>query len=227
MSGHKITRDAISSGALEHHLIDAERRGLFTRLPEELRIASRERTLAAFRPDEEIWVFGYGSLIWNPAFHFVECRAARIYGRHRRFCLETPLGRGSPECPGLVLGLDLGGCCEGMAFRLERASAAEELDIVWRREMVSDAYRPVFVICHSAAGKFRAVTFAINRQSPRYCGQRSVEEVARSIARAEGWLGPCSDYLFNTVAHLEEFNLGDAYLRDLSRRVRELQAARP
>ena len=94
------------------------------------------------RPDGPVWLFGYGSLIWNPAFEFAEKRPATVHGLHRRFCLRTFLGRGSKDRPGLVLALDRGGCCRGVAFRIAAERVESELDIVWRREMISDAYRP-------------------------------------------------------------------------------------
>lgn len=225
MSHPTLTRENIATGALEEFLQDAERRGLMTRMSDADREASRDRTLARFAPGEDIWVFGYGSLIWNPAFHFEEKRVARIHGLHRRFCLETPLGRGSPEQPGRVLGLDRGGSCLGMAFRVAPEKARDELGILWRREMVSDAYRATVVRARTDAGPIRAATFVINRQSPRYCGETDLDKVAHSIARAEGWLGPCSDYLFQTVEHLQELGLRDRYLEKLVRRVRQYQAA--
>ncbi|MDF1735350.1 MAG: gamma-glutamylcyclotransferase [Minwuia sp.] len=225
MSHPTLTRENIATGALEEFMQDAERRGLLTRMSDEDREASRDRTMARFAPGEDIWVFGYGSLIWNPAFHFEEKRIARIHGLHRRFCLETPLGRGSPEQPGRVLGLDRGGSCFGMAFRIAPEKARDELGILWRREMVSDAYRATVVRAQSDMGPLRAATFVINRSSPRYCGETDLDKVAFSIARAEGWLGPCSDYLFQTLEHLQELGLHDRYLEKLARKVRQYQAA--
>ena len=227
MSHPTLTREAIATGALDGFMEDAERRGLLERMPDAEREASCDRTFALFAPDEDIWVFGYGSLIWNPAFHFEERRVARIHGLHRRFCLETPLGRGSPEQPGRVLALDRGGSCSGMAFRLapDPEKARQELGILWRREMISNAYRATVVRARTAEGPVRVATFAINRSSPRYCGETDLDKVAYSIARAEGWLGPCSDYLFQTVQHLQDLGLHDRYLEKLVRKVRALQAA--
>lgn len=220
-----ITRDRILDGQVEERLREAERLGLLTRLPEEDRIAARDSAIAAL-PQDNIWVFGYGSLIWNPAFHYVEQCKGRIHGWRRSFCLETPMGRGSPDCTGLVLGLDRGGSCQGVAFRVDPAQAVQELDIVFRRELVSDAYqaRIVNVICKDRI--VPAITFVMNRKSPRYCGHLDLEQVARKIADAEGWLGPCSDYLFNTAEHARELGLNDRSLFWLESRVRDLQAAR-
>ncbi|MDF1720887.1 MAG: gamma-glutamylcyclotransferase [Minwuia sp.] len=226
MSHPKLTREAIAAGELETFMEDAERRGLLERMPDEEREASRDATLARFAPGEDVWVFGYGSLIWNPAFHFAEKRIARIHGLHRRFCLETPLGRGSPEQPGRVLGLDRGGSCSGMAFRLDPGEAKHELGILWRREMISNAYSAAIVKARTDDGRLvRAATFVINRQSPRYCGETDLDKVAYSIAHAEGWLGPCSDYLFQTLEGLHGLGLRDSYLEKLAARVRAYQAA--
>ena len=220
-----ISRDRILGGEVEQRLQEAERKGLLTRLPEEDRIAARDDALKAM-PDDNIWVFGYGSLIWNPAFHFVEQRKGRIHGWRRSFCLETPMGRGSPDCTGLVLGLDRGGSCQGVAFRLDPEHALQELDIVFRRELVSDAYSARIVRVHGDDGPVPAVTFVMNRKSPRYCGHLDLEQMARKIAEAEGWLGPCSDYLFNTAEHVRELGLNDRGLFWLEKRVKALQAAR-
>lgn len=220
-----ITRDRILDGQVEARLQEAERLGLLTRLPEVERIAARDRAIADM-PVDNIWVFAYGSLIWNPAFHFVEQRKGQIHGWRRSFCLETPMGRGSPDCTGLVLGLDRGGSCQGVAFRVDPEHAVQEMDIVFRRELVSDAYRSRLVNVSSGDRTFRAVTFVMNRNSPRYCGHLDLEKVASKIAEAEGWLGPCSDYLYNTAEHMRELGLTDRNLFWLERRVRALQAAR-
>ncbi|WP_417514884.1 gamma-glutamylcyclotransferase [Minwuia sp.] len=221
---HKITREKILAGEVETRLKDAERQGLLTRMPDAERIAHRKRVQAAL-PEGDIWVFGYGSLIWNPAFHFVERRMGRIYGWHRRFCLETLTGRGSTDCPGLVLGLDRGGSCHGVAFRIAAEHAEHELDIIFRRELVTDAYLAGIAEVHTDQGKVPASTFMMNRRSERYCGNRDLEQTAQQIARAEGWLGPCSDYLLNTVDHMIELGLNDRSLYWLAKRVREIQAA--
>ena len=157
--------------------------------------ASRQATLAAGPPGADVWVFGYGSLIWNPAFHFVDQRVGTVYGYHRRFCLWVPLGRGSPDAPGLMLGLEPGGSCRGMAFRIAPEAVEAELDIVWRREMVTYAYRPHWVRVHTADGIVAAIAFTINRRHERYAGRLADAEVVRVVATAQGALGRSSDYL--------------------------------
>ena len=186
---------------------------------------SRDQVLAAHPPGRELALFAYGSLIWNPAFHFVRREIATVRGHHRRFCLWSHLGRGSPECPGLVLGLDRGGSCRGVVYWVAAESIEDELDIIWRREMVTSAYRPSWVTAHTAAGPVPAVTFLINRAHERYAGRISDEAVVSAIAVASGPIGPCADYLFNTSSHLDELGIVDRPLRRLCRAVRLRQAA--
>ncbi|HLZ65555.1 MAG TPA: gamma-glutamylcyclotransferase [Aliidongia sp.] len=214
----ELTREAIKAGTV----INMASAGGMRVLTDEERAASIADTLAA-RParhrSEDIWLFGYGSLIWNPAFHFAERRKGRIHGWHRRFCLWTPLGRGSPEQPGLVLGLERGGACTGMAFRLHHDQVADELDIVWRREMLSGAYRPRWARVTTAAGSVDAITFTIDPANPRYAGRLDEDEIVRVVATAVGRLGPCTDYLFKTAEALAGLGLEDRVLQRLKSRV--------
>src|SRR3546814_9302515 len=123
----------------------------------------RSRFPPTGRPEGSVWLFGYGSLIWNPAFDYAEKRPATVHGLHRRFCLQTHLGRGSRERPGLVLALDRGGSCRGVVLRIAPENVESELDIVWRREMISHSYRPTWVTAQTSDGPVRAIGFAINR----------------------------------------------------------------
>jgi len=221
MTTISLNRDALASGHMEELLKEAERQGIFKRTTPEERRESRQRILAQYAADEDVWVFGYGSLMWNPAFHYAESAPGHLFGFHRRFCLWTPLGRGSPENPGLILGLEAGGSCRGLLYRLDKGKEEEELSIVWNREMIGGAYTPRVVPVHCPAGVVRAVTFVINRQHERYAGRLPPERIARSIATARGHLGPCCDYLFNTVNHLDALGIKDGPLHALARLVRE------
>ncbi len=213
-----LTRDSIRAGVLQQMIEDG---GCPIRLTtEDERHASILAMLGGRRvPTGDVWVFGYGSLIWNPAFHYAEHRLGTLHGWHRRFCLWTPLGRGTPEDPGLVLGLDRGGTCRGVAFRVRAAEAWEELDIVWRREMVSDGYLPRWVRVRTETGEVRAIAFTINRQASRYAGRLGLAEAAAVIARATGRLGSCADYLLSTVEHLDQLGIPDRHLRALREQV--------
>lgn len=215
----ELTRENIQAGTV----IGMASAGGMRILSDEERAASIAHMLATRPParDEtgDLWLFGYGSLIWNPAFHFTERRKGRIHGWHRRFCLWTPLGRGSPDHPGLVLGLERGGACTGMAFRLASDQVACELDIVWRREMLSGAYKPRWVQVATADGTVDAITFTIDPGNPRYAGRLAEDEIVRVVATAVGRLGPCTDYLFKTAEALAGLGLEDRTLQRLKRRV--------
>lgn len=187
--------------------------------------ASIAATLAARAdPGGDVWVFAYGSLIWNPTIHAVERRSAELRGYHRRFCLWTSLGRGTAERPGLTLGLDRGGSCRGVAYRIAAAEAEQELLILWQREMATGAYRPRWVKLGTPEGHIAAVTFTINREHAHYARRLPEAQVAAVIARAAGALGPCCNYLFSTVEHLREIGLADRRLERLAAQVRALRA---
>jgi cation transport protein ChaC len=215
----KLTRESILDGSLHasvrallgprvRFMTDAERRtqvqAMLTRAPRRGRI----------------WVFAYGSLIWNPAFHFAERRTARIHGYHRQFCLWARAGRGSPERPGLMLSLEPGGSCRGVAYRLASDAAATELDVIWRREMFTMAYRPVWTNAHTPEGPEPAIAFSANRGHERYVAGLDDAAIARYLATGAGPMGRCCDYLFDTVAHLRQLGIRDHRLERLEAKVR-------
>ncbi len=191
---------------------------------EELRV-SLEQTLAAHPAPGPIWVFGYGSLIWNPIFRHVERRVGKLAGFHRRFCIWSKAYRGTPQQPGLVLGLDSGGACRGVVYRLDPAVAHEELVLLWRREMVSNAYAPRWLrvsTVHGADGEdVYALAFVVNRGNPGYAGKMPIEKVVSVMSAARGHAGTPAEYLFETVNGLQAHGLRDAYLLDLRRRLEE------
>ncbi|MBW0159039.1 gamma-glutamylcyclotransferase [Sedimentimonas flavescens] len=171
-----------------------------------------------------LWIFGYGSLIWDPGFAPAEVRRAWLRGWHRSFCMRSIHFRGTPEAPGLVLALDASpdAVCAGLAFRVAEPEADEVLACLRARELVSDAYleHQLPVTCEEGE-TFEAITYVIDREGPQYCAL-DLEEQARIIAHAIGGRGPNRDYLFNTAAHLTELGLADPDLDWLSARVREL-----
>lgn len=218
-----LTRDSIKAGLVQR-MIKASG-GIYPVLSEEELVATRKAVLAE-APPGDLWVFGYGSLMWNPAFHFAERLPGAIYGYHRRFCLWSLLGRGSPDRPGLMLALEHGGSCHGIAFRVIPEDPEGELEIIWRREMVSGAYRPRWLNVHTAEGIRRAIAFTINRRHERYAGLLPEDRVVASIAQGKGDLGACADYLFNTVEHLEELGIHDSHMVRLRDQVAALKAER-
>lgn len=175
--------------------------------------ASISEILKQQEPDSDIWLFAYGSLIWNPIFKFAERRIGTIYGLHRRFCLWAPLGRGTPDNPGLVLGLDRGGSCRGIAYRIAAADVPSELLLLWRREMVVGAYVPRWVRVFDGEQTVDAIAFVINRKHLHYAGNLTLEPTVESIATACGELGSCSDYLSQTVNGLMTVGIQDKQLR--------------
>ena len=122
-----VKREEILDGRMEAFLVEAERRGIFKRMTPEDREISKQKTLSLLPSGNDVWLFGYGSLMWNPTIHYVERSAAKLYGYHRQFCLWTHMGRGTPEQPGLMLGLQSGGSCNGIAYRVDANLADHEL----------------------------------------------------------------------------------------------------
>jgi cation transport protein ChaC len=175
--------------------------------------------------ERNLWVFGYGSLIWNPGFDVVERRIARLSGWHRSFCMSSIHHRGTVEEPGLVLALDAaeGAHCDGVAFRVPRGREDETLDYLRERELISSAYlERELEIGFREGGRAMAVTYVIDPAHEQYVAGMSLEDQARIIARAVGGRGPNDEYLYNTAAHLAELGLADADLDWLVARVRGL-----
>jgi cation transport protein ChaC len=180
-------------------------------------------------PGEGVWLFAYGSLIWNPLIHFAERRVARVQGWHRAFCLATPVGRGTPQLPGLVLALDQGGDCVGAALRIPEELVAAELDLVWRREMLSGAYVPRWVPVadpDTGCAFGHAIAFTINPANPFYVGQWDEARTVASLAHARGRLGSAADYLFRTRAGLRGLGIADELVERLAAAVERVQAER-
>lgn len=172
------------------------------------------------------WVFGYGSLIWQPEFRVVEQRIGRVRGWHRRFCLLQRRFRGSADHPGLVLALVAGGVCNGVAFRLPSGSLRDVLMPVWRREMRGNGYRARWVPVETASGMVQALTFVANPGCDRYTGRLDEPAIADLIASANGGLGPSAEYLRRTVLACAELGIHDRHLWSLQALVAErLQAS--
>lgn len=172
---------------------------------------------------DTIWIFGYGSLIWDPGFDFAERVLAHAPGWERSFCLRSLVHRGTPEAPGLVLALDAGqGGCAGLAFSVREGQEDEVMAYLRKRELVTSAYLETRVALELADGRqVEAVTYVIDRHHDQYCGGLTDEEQAHIIAQAHGGRGPNRDYLFNTAAHLHELGIPDPHLDALAARVRE------
>jgi glutathione-specific gamma-glutamylcyclotransferase len=172
-----------------------------------------------------VWLFAYGSLMWNPGFAAAERRPALLYGYHRRFCLYSKDYRGTPERPGLVLGLDRGGSCHGIAYRLPPDSAADAFARIWSREMTGAVYEMRRVRVRTAAGPVAAHACIVRRQSPDYAGRLSPEAAAQLLAHAVGGRGTGRDYLGNTLRHLDELGIRDRLLHRIAGHVLRIAGA--
>lgn len=174
---------------------------------------------------EPLWIFGYGSLIWDPGFAPAERVLARLSGWHRSFCLASWVHRGTQAVPGLVLALDedARAVCNGVAFRAAEAEADRVLAALRARELVTSAYLERWLPVDLADGRrVTAVTYVIDPAHEQYAGGLSLDAQAEIIARAQGGRGPNRDYLYNTAAHLAELGLRDAELDAIAARVRAL-----
>jgi len=159
----------------------------------------------------DLWVFGYGSLIWKPGFPFLEQRRATLFGFHRALCVYSVRYRGTSARPGLVFGLDAGGFCEGMAFRVAPEDAAATIAYLRDREQVTGVYRAerrLVELVHGA-GDVRALAFTANRYHPQYAGRLPAETQMRVVRAARGVSGPNAEYVRNTAEHLAELGVRD------------------
>lgn len=173
-----------------------------------------------------MWVFGYGSLLWDPGFPVARRAVATLEGWHRSFCMRSIHHRGTSESPGLVLALDrlAGATCRGLALAVAEGHEERTLAALRERELISSAYlERRLEVRLDGGGQVTALTYVIDPAHVQYCGGLPLEEQARIIARARGGRGPNSEYLFNTARHLAEIGLADPELEWLARRVRALQ----
>ncbi len=170
-----------------------------------------------------MWVFGYGSLIWNPGFETAERSIARLPGYARTFCMRSIHHRGTTDNPGLVLALDEyeDHVCEGVALRVQSGQEAAVLDYLRERELISSAYLEKRLQVILADGRIeKALAYVVDPDHVQYCGGLDLEEQAQIIARAEGGMGPNHEYLLNTQFHLTELGIIDPEIDWLARRVR-------
>ena len=183
--------------------------------PKTRRAAARELIAA---PGHDFWVFGYGSLMWRPNFAYAERRPARIWGYHRAPCIYSVEYRGTYQRPGLVLGLDRGGSCRGMAFRVHAARGPEVMGYLYEREMVTRVYRPRWLRGELAAGggeparRETLYTFVADPGHDQYTGRLDDAAAVRLIRQGCGKAGDCLEYLENTLCHLRELGIEDRAL---------------
>lgn len=195
-------------------------------LTDQEREASMRNALSFWQGDTDLWVYAYGSLIWNPEFDFSEQRLGKLRGHHRALCLWSRINRGTPELPGLVFGLDRGGSCRGMAFKIRAPDVEGTFDALWRREMGTGAYHPRWLRCETAKGMVSALAFVIDRSNPGYVKAMPDQQAVEIIRRAAGRYGPCTDYVVQTHDALSAVGIQDRRLARLASRLREQAPSR-
>ncbi|MBL8906497.1 MAG: gamma-glutamylcyclotransferase [Rhizobiales bacterium] len=168
---------------------------------------------------QQFWVFGYGSLMWRPGFPHLRAVPARLYGFHRQLCVYSHVHRGTPDRPGLVLGLDRGGSCHGLAFEVAPQDREATLAYLRAREQVTKVYREVVApirLLGPETGTVEAVTYVVDRRHQQYAGSLPVETQLAYVRQGKGQSGDCTDYVMSTLAHLREMDIHDHSLESLA-----------
>lgn len=170
---------------------------------------------------DDFWVFGYGSLMWRPGFDHEETRQARLFGYHRALCVRSFVHRGTPERPGLVLGLDRGGSCHGVAFRVRPEHRDQVTAYLRERELVTRVYLETLRTIRLETGHdVQAMTYVVDRAHPQYAGGLTADEAHGRVQGATGRSGPNEEYVLNTVAHLKTLGIRDPHLEAIALRLR-------
>jgi cation transport protein ChaC len=157
----------------------------------------------------DLWIFGYGSLMWDPGFPYLKRAPALVHGYHRALCINSNRWRGTPEQPGLVLGLDRGGACRGIAYLVAAGQVTATIQELWAREMRRRVYKVRLLRTRLPDGEARAFTFIADPQHADYAGALTIEQTARRVATCRGARGPNIEYLTRTLDHLAELGVRD------------------
>jgi len=176
---------------------------------------TRPRKKSPITSRQGVWIFGYGSLMWDPGFPCLEAHPALLRGYHRVFCIYSIRFRGTSERPGLVLGLDRGGSCRGRVFRVAAARSEEVFAYLYERELVHYSYARKFLPVRLADRTVQAYTYVADREHHRYTGKLTLEQSIKLILRGHGRSGSNVDYLRNTIRHLDELGISDGPLHQL------------
>jgi len=196
------------------------------RLSDQVLLTSMQAFLADIDTGQDLWVFGYGSLMWNPGFEFAEVRLAKLEGYQRCFSFKVDIGRGTVDCPALMLSLeDQAGCCTGLAFRIAAKQLQDELAMLWRREMIQGSYVAAMRPITTPQGQLTALAFVSNPESSHYVGRQPLDSTARAIAKASGFIGSNRQYLEQLAAQLTHLDIEDNYVHQLQTRVEQIAAA--
>lgn len=224
-----ISREFLARGGLEEVL---------ARSAPDVRIwteAERAASLAEIldthpAPEQGIWLFAYGSLLWNPTVHVARRMPSRVQGWHRAFCLLARAGRGTSERPGLLLGLVPGRCCDGLALQVAPHDLRADLALLWRREMIAGSYVPRWLALDIDRGEdgeanpSYAIAFTIDTMGRNYAGDLGEDEVVQRLATARGELGTCAEYLLRTRNALRDSGIEDSDIERLAERVLQVGA---
>jgi len=167
---------------------------------------------AAIEPTGDLWVFGYGSLMWSPGFRYRQKSPGFVYGYHRSLCVYSHRYRGTPQQPGLVMGLCRGGSCWGMAYRVARDGARQVLEYLWHREMRNRVYQPRLLPVRVGARPVRALAFVADTAHPQFAGDLKVAQIVRIVARCSGERGHNLEYLQRTLSHMHQLGVRDPHL---------------
>lgn len=174
-------------------------------------------------PDGDLWVFAYGSLMWRPGFDYIDRQPARLFGYHRSLCAWSYTHRGTRQHPGMVLGLDNGGSCCGLVYRIRASDKGPISEYLYAREMPTPLYQAVIhpvrlqQSTDSVPTTVSALTFVVNHSSPQYSGKISPEQAACHVRDAVGISGSSRDYLHNTISHLDQLGLHDSHLSQIAK----------
>jgi len=165
---------------------------------------------------EPLWIFGYGSLMWRPGFEFEERCEAVMHGVHRRLCIYSHVHRGTPDKPGMVLGLDRGGRCRGIGYRVSSDRREDTIAYLREREQVTLVYkekwRPMLVQRHEGPERVHALVYVVDQTHSQYAGKRSAEELLPFVLQGQGKGGPCIEYIASTLDHIREQGMSDHHL---------------
>ncbi|MSO71328.1 MAG: gamma-glutamylcyclotransferase [Alphaproteobacteria bacterium] len=184
------------------------------------KLAEKAALLASLPTERDLWLFAYGSLMWNPEFAFQKRVPARVHGYHRGFCVYSHTYRGTPEKPGLVLGLDRGGSCMGFAYRIAACDRVAVIDALWKREMDTGVYDARFLKLREGGRLHDALAFTVDRQHSHYAGGLDAERTAKLVRQGVGARGRCLDYLASLVEHLDALGIKDGEMHRLLKRAR-------
>ena len=171
-----------------------------------------DATLQAWGGHQDLWIFGYASLIWRPEFDHTEHRLARVHGYHRALKMWSRVNRGTPECPGLVFALLRGGSCQGMVYRIPKADGEAVLRRLWPREMPNAVYDPKWLRCVTSHGDVPGLAFTLSHHSPNFTGDLSPTQYRQIFAQARGRYGTTRDYAELTLHHLKALGIRDRAL---------------